>query len=239
MKRVPALLLAASSLLALGSPARAELSYSYFELNGVPVLDNTLQDPVAESDVDLDGWRIGGVLSMALHRYWHVLLGADNERQKSANFLGLDRVGVRNDLRADRTIAYLAPHFNYRVYDGDGDRPQVDVFAGLGVQYARVEEKLTVGNQRQRDTDTEFGLLVRAGTRALVWRGLELHGDFSGSNIGITRNELFFNLGARYHLLADTADIGIGVGIGTDDFIGLTLSGRLYYGAIWRRLVRP
>jgi len=232
MRRISAL--AAVALFALVSPARAELSYTYLEINGVPVLDNTLQDPVAESDVDLDGWRVGGVLSLAVHRYFHIQIGADNERQKSANFLGLDRVGVRNDLKADRTTAYLAPHFNYRVYDGDGGRPQIDVFVGLGVQYARVEERLKVADQRQTDTDTEFGVLVRAGTRALVWRGLELYGDFSGSNIGITRNELFFNLGGRYHLFADTTDISVGVGIGTDDFIGLTLAGRLYYAQVWR-----
>ncbi len=235
-ERTHGILLIMLLVLGLAAPAAADLSYSYFEISGVPVLDNTQQDPLSDGDVPLDGSRVGGTLSIAVHSNWHFILTANNEFQESSNFLGLSHLGIRNDLNADRTVASFVPHFNYRVYDGAEGRPQVDVFAGLGVQYARVEARLNVDGDRSKDVETEFGVLVRAGARAMVWRDLELFGDFTGSNIGITRNELFFNLGARYHFLADRVDLGIGVGIGTDDFVGLSLSGRVYYAEVWRHL---
>jgi len=235
-KRSHGILAIAFFLLGLASPASADLSYSYFELSGIPLLDNTQQDPVGDGDVPLDGSSVGGTLSIAVHNNWHLILTANNEFQRSSNFLGLNHLGIQNDLDADRTVASFVPHFNYRVFDGDAGRPQIDVFAGLGVQYARVEARLNVDGDRSKNVATEFGVLVRAGARALVWRELELFGDFTGSNIGITRNELFFNLGARYHFLADRVDLGIGVGVGTNDFVGLNLSGRIYYAEVWRQL---
>lgn len=226
---VPGLMLIVLGVCYAPPVARADLDYNFVEVSGLPVL-NTTRTRVGE-EIDLDGTGLGATLSIAPFRNWHLRFAWTRENQKSDNYLGLDNLGIGNRLEADRTLISLAPHFNYSVTD------DIDIFLGLGVQFGQLDTVLVVDRIREDDSDTEFGVFVRGGARAMVWRGLELFGTMEGSNVAIVENELFFSLGGRYHFLRDILSLGISAEIGTNNLVGMELSGRVHYVEAWRALL--
>jgi hypothetical protein len=218
------------ALLAAPWVARAEnpLSFSYLELAGTPVLNNTRTTPVLDGETELEGSGGDLVFSLAVHKNWFFMLQWDSSRQESDNYLGLANLGIQNDLKIKQELLRFAPHFNYRVH------PRVEVFLGLGFQWGDSTFELEVDGERISENDSEIGLFVRAGARGMVWRGLELFADFNGSNLALVENDMLFNVGARYHFLHDAFDVGVGGRFGTNDLQALNLSARIYYAELWR-----
>jgi len=218
------------ALLAAPWAARAEnpLSFSYLELSGTPVLNNTRNSPLLDGKTELEGTGGAFTFSLAVHKNWFLLVQWDRSRQESDNYLGLANLGIKNDLKIDQDLVRFAPHFNYRVH------PKVEVFLGLGFQWGDSTFKLEVDGEREQRSDSEIGILVRGGARAMIWRGLELFADMNGSNIALVENDLFFNVGGRYHFLHDAFDVGVSGRFGTNDMQALNVSARVYYAELWR-----
>ena len=97
------------ALLAAPWVARAEnpLSFSYLELAGTPVLNNTRTTPVLDGETELEGSGGDLVFSLAVHKNWFFMLQWDSSRQESDNYLGLANLGIQNDLKIKQELPAL------------------------------------------------------------------------------------------------------------------------------------
>jgi len=219
---------------ALPGHARADLSYSYVDIIGAPFL----QSPVKLLDSTFEGVGVAGTASYAFHDNWSLRVESGHTETDTGNVVVEDPITGEpqaiSRIDIDRTWVIVQPRFNYRV------AKRTDLWVAAGAIWEDIDLRLTALDPGgalfvQQLAGDDWGFIGGVGVRSMVWKGLELYGDFNLSTVAILDNEIFFNLGARYHLW-DVGAITAGVNVSTDSFVAVGIGLRLHYMNIYRRM---
>lgn len=226
------------------APATAQVSYDYIEFVAAPYFESPVSFALLDDKINFSGSSFGGSVSHAFHPNWHVRVSVRYDDADSGQFSGLeDPETGENVVQGKLTMKALqiiaVPTFNVRVGKA------TDVLLGLGALYADRNVGLTgriegVGSIEPEDVDEaldkgEWGVYGTGGVRSRVWRGLELFGNFEISSVALLENQIFFDLGARYHFFEAVA-LAASVGVDTDSFIGGYLGLRFDYDRLYRMI---
>ncbi len=224
---------------ALGT-ARADITYNYVEFGGAPIFNSPVKIKVIDDKVKFTGVGYGGVFSFALHPNWHVRVSgkatsADSGNVKPVQDPETSEPVIEGRLKTDTIEISVVPHFNYRITEN------TDLILALGAIWGKRDFQLALKDAKDRErliegqlNKEEWGVTAGAGVRSMLWRNLEGFGDFRISSVSLLENEIFFNLGMRYHFW-DVATLGAQVQVSTSSFIGLWMGLRLHYAEIYRR----
>jgi len=231
------------ALLLFPANAFAYLGYDYIEFGGAPIFNSPVKIKVIDDRVKFSGQGYGGNFSLALHPNWHIQVGAattsaDSGRVKAFQDPETSEPTIHGRLKTDTVQVAIVPGFNYRVAE------ETDLTISLGALWGKRDFKLDVTDAEQRERviegaldKEEWGVTGGAGVRSMLWRGLEGFGDFRVSSVSLLENEIFFNLGLRYHFW-ETAALGAQLQVSTSSFIGLWLGLRVHYDQLYERLSR-
>lgn len=240
MAKVICVLIAVGWLFTAPGAARADLSYNYVEFGGAPIFNSPVKIKVIDDKVKFTGVGYGGVFSFALHPNWHVRVSgkataADSGNVKPVQDPETSEPLINGRLRTNTVEISVVPHFNYRIAEN------TDLVLALGAIWGKRDFKLALKDAGDREkliegqlNKAEWGVTAGAGVRSMLWRGLEGFGDFRISSVSLLENEVFFNLGMRYHFW-NLASLGAQVQVSTSSFIGLWMGLRFDYDEIYRR----
>lgn len=221
-------------MVALAAPAQADLSYTYIDLGGFWA-EPPIEPEVGDDKVSLDEWGVGVGGSLAVHKYIH-LYGSYRwgETTSSTAFVSTNPP-ITGRVNAQTDSVFAALGFNHRLL---GDRSSV--FFRFGGLYQQTMLTATIGSDpisgNLRKTGEEWGFGGQAGIRwmpPILSDRLEVSGSMLATNLNLTNNQVFFDIGALYDVLPWLA-LGANVNVGTDAFVGVGFGARMY----WWKLVQ-
>lgn len=228
-------------LLSVPTVARAYLGYNFIEFGGAPIFNSPVKIKVIDDSTKFTGEGFGGGFSFALHPNWHVRMTGTTTTARSGTVRGLpdpetSEPRLEGKLKTDTVQITVIPTFNYRI------ATDTDLNLSLGAVWGKRDFKLNLRDSRDREevlegalNDEEWGVIGGAGVRSMLWRGLEGFGNFNVSSVALLENEIFFNLGLRYHF-QKVAALAAQLQVSTDSFVGLWMGLRVHYDQLYDRL---